>query len=156
MALLPLSLSICSPYGLEVFGDPGSRDLPLYLQEDIAKLLRYESSALPAGQLTSLQDYAGRMQPGTRNIYYLCAPTRHLAEHSPYYEAMKQKNTEVGEHSREALNTLADLEFLHGAEWEIARQTQDLRQTRQGNNDILQIPTVLVAWSSDACPAFGF
>ena len=37
------------------------------------------------------------MQAGTRNIYYLCAPNRHLAEHSPYYEAMKRKNTEVGE-----------------------------------------------------------
>lgn len=37
------------------------------------------------------------MQAGTRNIYYLCAPSRHLAEHSPYYEAMKQKHTEVGE-----------------------------------------------------------
>ena len=35
------------------------------------------------------------MQAGTRSIYYLCAPNRHLAEHSPYYEAMKQKNTEV-------------------------------------------------------------
>lgn len=67
------------------------------LQEDIAKLLRYESSALPAGQLTSLPDYASRMQAGTRSIYYLCAPNRHLAEHSPYYEAMKWKNTEVGE-----------------------------------------------------------
>lgn len=66
------------------------------LQEEIAKLLRYESSALPAGQLTSLSDYASRMQAGTRNIYYLCAPNRHLAEHSPYYEAMKQKQTEVG------------------------------------------------------------
>lgn len=78
---------------------PGtSHALPsVCLQEDIAKLLRYESSALPAGQLTSLQDYASRMQAGTRNIYYLCAPNRHLAEHSPYYEAMKQKNTEVGE-----------------------------------------------------------
>ncbi|XP_069859730.1 heat shock protein 75 kDa, mitochondrial [Dipodomys merriami] len=65
------------------------------VKEDIAKLLRYESSALPAGRLTSLSDYASRMQPGTRNIYYLCAPSRHLAEHSPYYEAMKQKNTEV-------------------------------------------------------------
>ncbi|EHB03128.1 Heat shock protein 75 kDa, mitochondrial [Heterocephalus glaber] len=65
------------------------------VKEEIAKLLRYESSALPAGQLASLSDYASRMQAGTRNIYYLCAPTRHLAEHSPYYEAMKQKNTEV-------------------------------------------------------------
>ncbi|KAG3259098.1 heat shock protein 75 kDa, mitochondrial [Ictidomys tridecemlineatus] len=65
------------------------------VKEDIAKLLRYESSALPAGQLTSLSDYASRMQAGTRNIYYLCTPSRHLAEHSPYYEAMKQKHTEV-------------------------------------------------------------
>ncbi|CAK7303162.1 Heat shock protein 75 kDa, mitochondrial [Vulpes lagopus] len=64
------------------------------VKEDIARLLRYESSALPAGQLTSLPDYASRMQAGTRTIYYLCAPSRHLAEHSPYYEAMKQKNTE--------------------------------------------------------------
>lgn len=64
-------------------------------QEDIAKLLRFESSALPAGQQTNLMEYASRMKAGTRNIYYLCAPNRHLAEHSPYYEAMKQKDMEV-------------------------------------------------------------
>lgn len=67
----------------------------LPLQEDISKLLRFESSALPAGQQTSLMEYASRMKAGTRNIYYLCAPNRHLAEHSPYYEAMKQKDMEV-------------------------------------------------------------
>uniref|UniRef100_A0A7M4E4C4 TNF receptor associated protein 1 n=1 Tax=Crocodylus porosus TaxID=8502 RepID=A0A7M4E4C4_CROPO len=65
------------------------------VKEDIAKLLRYESSALPAGQLTSLPDYASRMKAGTRNIYYLCAPNRHLAKHSPYFEAMKKKDMEV-------------------------------------------------------------
>uniref|UniRef100_A0A8C3RKS6 Heat shock protein 75 kDa, mitochondrial n=1 Tax=Chelydra serpentina TaxID=8475 RepID=A0A8C3RKS6_CHESE len=65
------------------------------VKEDIAKLLRYESSALPAGQLTSLTEYASRMQAGSRNIYYLCAPNRHLAEHSPYFEAMKKKDMEV-------------------------------------------------------------
>uniref|UniRef100_A0A667Y1E2 Heat shock protein 75 kDa, mitochondrial n=1 Tax=Myripristis murdjan TaxID=586833 RepID=A0A667Y1E2_9TELE len=65
------------------------------VQEDIAKLLKFESSALPAGQQTNLMEYASRMKAGTRNIYYLCAPNRHLAEHSPYYEAMKQKDTEV-------------------------------------------------------------
>lgn len=65
------------------------------VQEDIAKLLRFESSALPAGQQTNLSEYASRMKAGTRNIYYLCSPTRHLAEHSPYYEAMKQKDMEV-------------------------------------------------------------
>ncbi|XP_051905610.1 heat shock protein 75 kDa, mitochondrial [Hippocampus zosterae] len=65
------------------------------VKEDIAKLLRYESSALPAGQHTNLTEYASRMKAGTRNIYYLCAPNRHLAEHSPYFEAMKQKDMEV-------------------------------------------------------------
>ncbi|XP_028311909.1 heat shock protein 75 kDa, mitochondrial isoform X2 [Gouania willdenowi] len=65
------------------------------VKEDIAKLLRYESSALPAGQQTNLMEYSSRMKAGTRNIYYLCAPNRHLAEHSPYYEAMKKKDTEV-------------------------------------------------------------
>ncbi|XP_066054222.1 heat shock protein 75 kDa, mitochondrial [Chamaea fasciata] len=65
------------------------------VKEDIAKLLRYESSALPAGQLTSLTDYSSRMKAGSRNIYYLCAPNRHLAQHSPYFEAMKKKDMEV-------------------------------------------------------------
>ncbi|NXV03470.1 TRAP1 protein, partial [Cettia cetti] len=65
------------------------------VKEDIAKLLRYESSALPAGQLTSLAEYSSRMKAGSRNIYYLCAPSRHLAQHSPYFEAMKKKDMEV-------------------------------------------------------------
>lgn len=69
--------------------------LSLSAQEDIAKLLRFESSALPAGERTNLMEYSSRMKAGTRNIYYLCAPNRHLAEHSPYYEAMKQKDMEV-------------------------------------------------------------
>lgn len=71
----------------------------LIYQEDIAKLLRFESSGLPAGQQTSLMDYASRMKAGTRNIYYLCVPNRHLAEHSPYYEAMKMKDMEVSSKS---------------------------------------------------------
>nr|XP_019964472.1 PREDICTED: heat shock protein 75 kDa, mitochondrial [Paralichthys olivaceus] len=65
------------------------------VKEDIAKLLRFESSALPTGQMTNLMEYSSRMKAGTRNIYYLCAPNRHLAEHSPYFEAMKQKDMEV-------------------------------------------------------------
>ncbi|XP_025962236.2 heat shock protein 75 kDa, mitochondrial isoform X3 [Dromaius novaehollandiae] len=65
------------------------------VKEDIAKLLRYESSKLPAGQLTSLTEYASRMKAGSRNIYYLCTPNRQLAEHSPYFEAMKKKDMEV-------------------------------------------------------------
>ncbi|XP_059834889.1 heat shock protein 75 kDa, mitochondrial [Hypanus sabinus] len=65
------------------------------VKEDIGKLLRFESSALPAGQVTSLAEYGSRMKAGSRNIYYLSAPTRELAEHSPYFEAMKKKEMEV-------------------------------------------------------------
>ncbi|XP_078414896.1 heat shock protein 75 kDa, mitochondrial [Cetorhinus maximus] len=65
------------------------------VKEDIGKLLRFESSVLPAGQVTSLAEYGSRMKAGSRNIYYLCAPNRHLAEYSPYFEAMKKKEMEV-------------------------------------------------------------
>jgi len=64
-------------------------------REDIAKLLRFESSKLNPGELTSLSDYATRMKAGDRTIYFLSAPSRQLAETSPYYEALKKRDVEV-------------------------------------------------------------
>jgi TNF receptor-associated protein 1 len=64
-------------------------------KEDIAKTLLFESSNQRAGVSVSLADYCSRMQAGQRDIYYLCAPSRELAESSPYYESMKRKNAEV-------------------------------------------------------------
>ena len=43
-------------------------------QEEISKLLRFESSKLNPGEKTNLDEYVGRMKAGTRNIYYLSAP----------------------------------------------------------------------------------
>ncbi|XP_064820209.1 heat shock protein 75 kDa, mitochondrial-like, partial [Oncorhynchus masou masou] len=43
------------------------------VREDIGKLLRFESSALPAGQQTNLKEYGSRMKAGTRNIT-TCVP----------------------------------------------------------------------------------
>ncbi|KAL5112752.1 Heat shock protein 75 kDa mitochondrial [Taenia crassiceps] len=63
-------------------------------REEIARLLRFESSALPAGQRTSFDEYASRMRAGERNIYFLSAPNRELAEVSPYLEAIKKKSSE--------------------------------------------------------------
>ena len=48
-----------------------------------------------AGKLVSLTDYNGRMRAGQRDVYYLAAPSRQLAEASPYYEALKKKDVEV-------------------------------------------------------------
>lgn len=64
-------------------------------RENIAQLLRYESSDQSEGEMTSFKDYIDRMKPDQRNIYYLCAPSRQLAESSPYFEALKSKNYEV-------------------------------------------------------------
>ena len=66
-----------------------------YEKEEIAKLLRFESSQEEAGKLVSLTDYNARMRAGQRDVYYLAAPSRQLAEASPYFEAMKKKDVEV-------------------------------------------------------------
>uniref|UniRef100_A0A0N4TNZ9 HATPase_c domain-containing protein n=1 Tax=Brugia pahangi TaxID=6280 RepID=A0A0N4TNZ9_BRUPA len=65
------------------------------IKEQIGSLLLFESSALKAGTLTSLDEYVDRMQKDQNEIYYLFAPSRHLAEHSPYYEMFKSANKEV-------------------------------------------------------------
>jgi len=44
---------------------------------------------LPPGETMSIADYAGSMKAGQRDIYYLAAPSRQLAESSPYFEALK-------------------------------------------------------------------
>lgn len=58
-------------------------------KDTIAKLLRYESSSMDAGTTTTLDDYISRLTPEQEEIYYLCAPSRELAQASPYYEAFK-------------------------------------------------------------------
>lgn len=64
-------------------------------REEIAKLLRFESSKCSPGEKISLDDYASRMKAGSRIIYYLSAPSRDLAMTSPYFEALQKKDTEV-------------------------------------------------------------
>ncbi|CAI6365540.1 unnamed protein product [Macrosiphum euphorbiae] len=64
-------------------------------REELASLLRYESSYTKPGETTSFEDYIKRRQEGQNDIYYLSAPNRALAESSPYIEALKKKNVEV-------------------------------------------------------------
>ncbi|KAF9190435.1 TNF receptor-associated protein 1, mitochondrial [Haplosporangium sp. Z 767] len=62
---------------------------------NVAKLLRYESSAGATGDVISLKEYVDRMKEGQENIYYTCVPKRKFAEESPYFEEFKQKGIEV-------------------------------------------------------------
>lgn len=64
-------------------------------KEDIAKLLRVETSKTISSEMTSFDEYVERMAPKQNSIFYLCAPSRQLAEASPYFEAFKEKGVEV-------------------------------------------------------------
>jgi len=64
-------------------------------KEALGKLLRYESSALDAGKVTSLVDYGKRMPSDQKEIYCLLAANRAAAEASPYFEVFKERKWEV-------------------------------------------------------------
>lgn len=61
-------------------------------QDEVAKLLRYETSAV---ELSSFDEYISRSPPEQSKIYYLIAPNKDLAAASPYYEAFKAAGVEV-------------------------------------------------------------
>ena len=64
-------------------------------KEALGKLLRYESSTLEKGQLSSLAEYVKRMPAEQKEIFYLIAPNREAAENSPYFEVFKARQFEV-------------------------------------------------------------
>ncbi|CAB4061136.1 TRAP1 [Lepeophtheirus salmonis] len=64
-------------------------------KEEIAKLLRFETSTSLSGESKSLMDYTKNMKEGQKDIYYLAAPSRQLAESSPYFESLKNKEVEI-------------------------------------------------------------
>jgi molecular chaperone HtpG len=64
-------------------------------KEALGKLLRFESSSLDKGKLTSLADYVKRMNSEQKDIYCLLASNREAAEASPYFEVFKERKFEV-------------------------------------------------------------
>ncbi|MDB6130848.1 MAG: molecular chaperone HtpG [Verrucomicrobiales bacterium] len=64
-------------------------------KEALGKLLRFETSLLGKGELTSLADYVKRMGSEQKEIYYILAPNREAAESSPYYEGFASRKSEV-------------------------------------------------------------
>jgi len=64
-------------------------------QDPLSKLLYFETSKTKDGEITSLEEYVGRMGPDQKEIYYLCAPTRDLAVESPYLEVFQKTGREV-------------------------------------------------------------
>ena len=64
-------------------------------QKEIARLLRFESSAGEPGELISLDDYISRMKEGQEEIYYINGPSRAAIEHGPYVEMFRKRGVEI-------------------------------------------------------------
>ncbi|CAK1578248.1 unnamed protein product [Parnassius mnemosyne] len=113
-------------------------------KEEIAKLLRFESSKLEAGVKTSLADYCSRQKDDQKSIYYLAAPSRQLAETSPYYESLKKRDLEVL-FCYEMYDELVLLELkefgrrsLISVENDMQRESSDKSETIIGSDDLQQ------------------
>ena len=62
---------------------------------DLAKLLRFESSASEPGAMISLDEYVGRMKEGQDKIYFINGPSRAAVEYGPYVEMFKKRGVEI-------------------------------------------------------------
>ena len=64
-------------------------------RDKIIDLMRFESSAGPAGEMTSLKEYVSRMKDFQTEIYYLSGDNRDLLEHNPKLEYFRKNEVEV-------------------------------------------------------------
>ncbi len=64
-------------------------------REEIAKLLRFESSKSEPGKTVSLNEYVERMQDGQKDIYYINGANREAIEAGPYVEAFRKRDIEI-------------------------------------------------------------
>ncbi|HYP16924.1 MAG TPA: molecular chaperone HtpG, partial [Opitutus sp.] len=64
-------------------------------KDQLAKLLRFESSLTEKGKTTSLADYVTRLGSEQKEIYYLVGANRAAIESGPYLEGFKARNLEV-------------------------------------------------------------
>ncbi|CAH4033523.1 unnamed protein product [Pieris brassicae] len=105
-------------------------------KEEIAKLLRFESSKLESGVKTSLADYSARQKNEQKSIYYLAAPSRELAQSSPYYESLKKRDVEVL-FCYEMYDELVLLELKEFNGRNLVSVENDMQKDPAGNSDTI-------------------
>jgi len=64
-------------------------------KEKIVKLLRFESTTQPKGELVSLDEYVARMRPEQKEIYYILGENREIVDKNPNLEYFRKHDIEV-------------------------------------------------------------
>lgn len=64
-------------------------------KDRLTKLMRYESTKLSLGEITSFADYISRMKEGQEDIYYFSGQSREAVEKNPNLEYFKKNDIEV-------------------------------------------------------------
>lgn len=59
-------------------------------KDSLLKLLRFQTSETPSGELVSLDKYLEMVKPEQQNIYFYCCPGRETAMASPYMEQFRE------------------------------------------------------------------
>ncbi|MBI4793557.1 MAG: molecular chaperone HtpG [Deltaproteobacteria bacterium] len=104
-------------------------------RDDLAKLLRFESSKSEPGKLISLDDYVGRMPEGQDAIYYINGPSRQAIETGPYFEVFKRREVEI----IYTMEPIDDFVFSHLHEYEgkklVSADRADLKLPEKTGDD---------------------
>jgi len=64
-------------------------------KDDILKLLRFETSNRPKGEMISMEEYVKTSKDGQKNIYYFTVPDRQTGMSSPYMEQFIKRERNV-------------------------------------------------------------
>ena len=113
-------------------------------QDQIAKLLRFESSKSEPGEVISLADYVERMADGQKEIYYINGPSRTAAESGPYVEAFNKRDIEI----IYTLEPIDDFVMNHLGEFD----GKKLVSADRGDLDLSEIKTTAEEKKKDAEP----
>ncbi len=106
-------------------------------QAELAKLLRFETSAGEEGTMEPLSAYVERMKEGQDTIYYINGPSRLAIENGPYVEMFKKQDIEI----IYTMEPIDDFVLSHLGEFEgkklVSADKADLKlpETSEGDTD---------------------